>query len=598
MFVNYFRIHSFRGLLTAILIIPLMLTSCNSRETNTDSTLKKPQFVIVDASDLYDYMAREHKILESQSLNGAWLFNNSAIKLGLRSRMQGSVNVQTRVNIPASGKYYLFVRTAGPSGSSLKVAVGEQFTDPIVNDTIFTWRNAGSMELEEGEESIWLTRIHRAPVFDVLVLTPNENFNEEDILEYQYQGRKGLLKEYDVGFTDCVKFGDLESDGKMDILVFDPNYSATVYNHEGEAIWKYESSEEGSRFRASENEGPGAVWDLDQDGFAEVVHWRFMEGKEWLVVAEGMTGEIRHRIPWPCPELPHAYNNFRIAIARLHPGYADNIILFTDAGNDLKTISAYTSDLELLWQVDYEMKKDHLGHYPYALDLDGDGIDEVVMSALVLDAKGNVVWERFDLFNDNHDHADSYRFVDITGDGKPEMLAAMSDLGIVVFDAADGSILWQHVAEHSQQIESGDFLADHDGPQIAISARYYGNQNLGQDRIASEIHWFDKKGNFLSKWPANAVPGNPDFVKGNWMGDGKEVLFWGRFMVTGDGRGKLYFPDYVYHMFDFNGNGADEVITIGDDWIRVYGAENVKASGLPETDIDILRQNITNHTHY
>jgi hypothetical protein len=261
-------------------------------------------------------------------------------------------------------------------------------------------------------------------------------------------------------------------------------------------------------------------------------------------------------------------------------------------------VSAYTPELELLWQFDEKRLKDHFGHYPYPVDLDGDGIDEVALSPFVLDAEGELLWDRFDLFDDNHDHVDSYRFADITGDGKPEALAAMSDLGVVIFEALTGRILWQHVAEHSQQIESGELLVTTAGPHIAVNARYYGSRTARPGRLTAEVHWFDKTGKYLSKWPANPISGNPDFVKGNWMGDGREILFWGRFRMMPDGKGKLYFPETVYHMFDYTGDGTDEVITLGRGWLRVYASAHAEHSGPTERDPGYLRHKVTNHTHY
>ncbi len=588
---------SISWIFATILILPMLLQSCNPKDMNSKNPPNGFPTIIVDASDLIDHLAREHTFMNNGRFDGAWLFNNTAIQLGERSTMQGSVNLQTSVNIPESGQYHLFVRAAGRPGSSLKIAIGDQMTEPVICDSIFTWQSAGSMDLNEGEQIVLLTRVNRAPAFDVLVITEDENFKGE-IKEYQFQGEVELLKEYEVGRTNVAKFGDVDGDGKSDLFVLDSWYSATVYNHAGEQLWKYEAPEEGSRLRG-QHEGPGVIWDLYQDGLAEVIHWRFLDGKECLVIADGMTGKVLKKVEWPCLESPHNYNNYRIAIGKLHPGYPDNIIVFTDPGNT-KSVTAFSPDLEILWRHDEERKKDHLGHYPYPVDLDGDGIDEVVLSPFVLNAKGEMVWDRFDLFNDNHDHADSYRFADITGDGKPEMLAAMSDMGVVIFEALTGKILWSHVAEHSQQIESGNFLKALPGPQIAVNARYYGSRNAPQGRLTAEIHWFDKEGNYLSKWPANPISGNPDFVKGNWMGDGNEVLFWDRFRITEEGKGKMYFPETVYHMFDFTGNGADEVITrdYRSGFIKVYGAKHANPSGKPSEDPDILRHKVTNHTHY
>jgi hypothetical protein len=550
----------------------------------------------VDASDLIDHLAREHVFMDNGRFGGTWLFNNSAVELAERPTMQGSVNLQTRVNIPETGKYNVFVRTTGPSGSSLRVAVGEQISPSVPCDSMMTWKQAGTMDLARGEETVWITRVHRSPALDVVVLAMDEGFSEEDLSDYQYQGEVEMVKEYRVGRANVVKFGDLEGDGKTDFLVLDPGWSAYMYNYDGELLWEYGSPEEGTRLRA-EFEGPGALWDLDRDGLAEVIHWRFMEGEEWLVVADGRTGEVKKRVHWPCPELPHVYNNFRIAIGRLHPGYPDNIIVFTDPGNT-KSVSAYSPELELLWQYNEKRLKDHLGHYPYPVDLDGDGIDEVVLSPFVLDSQGKVIWDRFDLFDDNHDHVDSYRFADINGDGIPEALAAMSDLGVVIFEALTGRILWHHVAEHSQQIEWGDLLDGPAGPQIAVNARYYGSRSARQGRLTAEVHWFNKDGEYLSKWPANPISGNPDFVKGDWLGDGRDVLFWGRFRMMPDGKGKLHFPETVYHMFDFNGSGADEVITLGGGWLRVWGARHAESRAVPKPDPGTIRHRVTNHTHY
>ena len=69
-------------------------------------------------------------------------------------------------------------------------------------------------------------------------------------------------------------------------------------------------------------------------------------------------------------------------------------------------------------------------------------------------------------------------------------------------------------------------------------------------------------GKKLMKWPGNPINGNPDFVKGNWRGDGKDHLFWYKFKINESGTGELYFADGVFHMFDFMGKGAEEVITL------------------------------------
>ncbi len=90
--------------------------------------------------------------------------------------------------------------------------------------------------------------------------------------------------------------------------------------------------------------------------------------------------------------MPHEYNNFRLAIARLSGNYPGNILAFTDSGGTI-SVTAYTRELKQLWQHVENRLKDHLGHYVYAVDLNKDGIDEVVTSPLVLDASGRCALE-------------------------------------------------------------------------------------------------------------------------------------------------------------------------------------------------------------
>lgn len=68
-------------------------------------------------------------------------------------------------------------------------------------------------------------------------------------------------------------------------------------------------------------------------------------------------------------------------------------------------------------------------------------------------------------------------------------------------------------------------------------------------------------------------------------------------LAADDGRGTLYFKEPVYHMFDFLGNGAEQVITNERTVLRVYGYRDAKPRAV-KRDSEYKRNSIANHMHY
>jgi hypothetical protein len=150
-----------------------------------------------------------------------------------------------------------------------------------------------------------------------------------------------------------------------------------------------------------------------------------------------------------------------MAVAKFHKDSdgPDTLLVFTDTGGTI-TLAAYDKDLNKLWEHMEHRLKDYFGHYIYPWDVNGDGIDEVVISHLCLDAQGHEVWNNAKYFEDNHDHMDAMEFFDMNGDGKPELVVGQSDAGTLMYNAQNGDILWQNISDHTQQITAGYILAD------------------------------------------------------------------------------------------------------------------------------------------
>lgn len=551
-----------------------------------------PGTVIVPASSFLDRLPKGDLLAEARG--DSWYFNNTALTLN------SLTNLITFVNVTEAGKYYVYARSSGARGTGFKVVVNDKVTADRFGDSALAWkRSATTFDLAPGRTAVKITRLNPAPVFDVVVLSKNPNLKEDDIKSYQLDPDVVLLKEYKSPvFPGLPKFGDVDGDKKTDFLVLSNDFSATMFDNSGKQLWSYKAPEENSRLR-SEFEAPGVIWDFDHDGKAEVVHWRFIDGKEWLVIANGETGDIIRKVEWPTGPLPHVYNNFRLAIAKLTKGAPNEIAVFTDYGGTINT-TLYDSNLKLLWQHTEKRQKDNQGHYIYPLDINGDGIDEILVGSELLDAKGKEIWNRFDLVGDNHDHADSYKLIDMNHDGKLDIVISNSETGVYAIDGMTKKPIWQSVAEHSQQLDVGYFLKGVPGPQTVIGGRTYGARTATDPYLYSQLYWFDNKGNLVNMWPHGfPLNGNPNFVSGDWKGDGKRQVFWYKFKLDDKGEGHLYFPDQVYHIFDFTGRGADEVITFGRGVMRIYGSKTAIHSGKDKkADIRYLQLNVANHTHY
>ena len=389
-----------------------------------------PGTVVVDASEFYDQIPAGDTIGGGfGNASTAWLFNNSVIDLVSKE------DAVAKATIPEAGAYRLFVRSQGTATSGFKVSVDGQTRRGRVRQRAARLEGQRHVPTEEGHGGDSPHRHQPAAHARRAGALEEPNFEEKDLKPLELPEEVELLKDYTIPAANIVKFGDVDGDGKPDFLVITSNYSAYMYNNDGKELWHWDAPAEGARLRG-EFEAPGSIWDFDQDGYAEVVHWRIIDGKEWLVMADGRTGAIKHKVEWPTPPLPHVYNNFRTAIAKFHPGYADNLLVFTDSGGTI-SLTAYDRELKQIWQHTEQRKKDFFGHYIYPIDLNGDGIDEVLLSHLCLDSKGNTIWNNYRLFDDNHDHMDAMEFFDINGDGKLELITGQSDVGALAYRGDD-----------------------------------------------------------------------------------------------------------------------------------------------------------------
>lgn len=588
-----------------------------------DAAHQPPGTVVIPASDFFLNIPAGDSI-DGRFPAGEWFFNESTLNMSV------ATDVTATVPIKQAGTYHLFVRSIGTPDSSFHIKVDGKQDAGSYGQGALKWQRGGDYTLKQGEATIALTQISPRPSLNVMVLTKNPDFKEDDLKALELPPEVKLLHEYKIEPSNIVKFGDVDGSGKYAILDITSDYSAIMYANDGHELWRWQAPEKDARLRG-QFEAPGILWDFLHNGRDQVAHWRMIDDKEWLVLADGETGRIIKKVPWPAPPMPHVYNNYRMAVAKFHKDSdgPDSLLVLSDTGG-LISLTAYDTDLNMLWQHAEPRAKDYFGHYIYPYDVNGDGIDEVIISHLCLDAKGNEVWNNAKYFEKNNDHMDAMEFFDINGDGKPELLTGQSDVGTLAYNAQNGDMLWQNLSDHSQQITAGYILGDSKTPQVVTNGRTYGtriapspgaargqgtggsSRRQGADPgeiavnggLAAQLYWFDNVGRLLEKWPAHPLTGNPNFVRGDWYGNGKRTYFWYRFKLEPDGAGTLFFKGEVYHMFDFDHTGAEQVITLEGGGgpngsmqiLRVYGNTNV-VPHLVKRDAD-YRKIIANHTHY
>jgi hypothetical protein len=367
-----------------------------------------------------------------------------------------------------------------------------------------------------------------------------------------------------------LRFGDLDGDGRLEILVGQVVHHGPKDRHselgcltalslDGRVLWQ--SGVPDPWKDGLTNDVAFQAHDLDGDGRAEVVYCRGQE----LVVAEGTTGRVLRKVPTPL--VPRGDDRPRSPFPRI---LGDSLFFCdlrgTGRPRDLVLkdrywrLWAYTDALEPLCDVAL-----NTGHYPYARDVDGDGKDELAVGYSLLDHDGRILWSRD---RDLQDHADGVAIVPF-GEGEPErLLWAASDEGMIFADL-DGRILRHHPLGHVQNPSTADYRPDLPGLET-VTINFWGNQGI--------VHLFDASGQpYHELEPAQH---GSMMLPVNWTGRAGEYwalspsvveggLFdgWGRRAVRFPADGH---PDLCYDVRDLAGDVRDEIV-VWDPWeILIY----------------------------
>ncbi|MEI5522862.1 hypothetical protein WB401_06095 [Streptomyces brasiliscabiei] len=277
-----------------------------------------------------------------------------------------------------------------------------------------------------------------------------------------------------------VKFvwaGDLDGDGEYDYVV-DRQTSPQrleAYTGRGQFLWDIDL---GPNSRNQDNIEPGSstidvghwdgvtVYDFDSDGRAEVAlkiadGVRFGDGTTWthtddarqfMAVLDGRTGALRNWAAVPTTYLADGPMGARLGVAYLN-GTTPSLVAYMknrrDDGSFNLMMAAWRFTGSALRQEWTWLRGDRNapdGHNTRAVDVDGDGTDEVAEIGFVLDGDGSL---RYSMGPQGIVHGDRFHLADLDP-GRPglEGYGVQQDnpSGLLeyTYDAATGSVIWRH----------------------------------------------------------------------------------------------------------------------------------------------------------
>ncbi len=402
----------------------------------------------------------------------------------------------------------------------------------------------------------------------------------------------------DTGADRNYRFGDLDGDGRTDILMGQIEHHGprdsnselsclTAINLDGEILWQIG---EPDRYRHHLTNDVGfQVYDFDGDGKCEVVYCKDMQ----IVIADGSTGKKLRSAPTPeNPNRTPPANRFprilgdSIVLADLSGTGHSTDILIKDR---YRGLWAFNSQLKSLWFVEC-----NTGHYPFPIDIDGDGRDEVAVGYSMVDSDGTVLWSRD---NDFADHADSVAVVDLQGDGSREVLWAGSDEGFVLLND-QGVPRLHHRIGHAQNLTIAELRPELPGLEIAVM-NFWRNQGI--------MHILDANGQILGDYEPRCEHGSA-IAPVNWTGKAAELLLVNPDPEYGglyDGEGRCVMqlpadghPTRVYDAIDLTGDARDEIIVWDSQEIWIYTQDDGETKIEPEAITLRQRNGRHNESNY
>ena len=382
-----------------------------------------------------------------------------------------------------------------------------------------------------------------------------------------------LWKKFELGPWGAgrnARFGDLDGDGNIDMLIaqnsrhayrnsFAHISSMAAFTLDGKLLWTLGRPDEYNDVIAHDT--PFQIHDIDGDGSAEVVLVRDFK----IQFLDGKTGKPE-RWAW----MPEAPTDNKVRPYEREVG--DSIAFFNFTGDPRRHDIMIKDRYRTFWVFDNQLEQQwsgqgQLGHYPYPLDIDDDGLDEMVMGFTLWDNDGTKIWSHADEYKDHSDGIVMGNFSD-DPDAPIRVYSCASDEGFILFDI-DGNVLKHTRLGHAQTPSIANYRDDIPGLEL-MNINFWKNPGI--------VTLLDFDGNIITQ--AEPIHTGSPILPVNWRGDGTEFAMLSANVVEGgmiDGqlRRVVMFPDdghpdYAFTSLDVTGDQRDEIIVWDQKEVWIY----------------------------